>query len=249
LEQLHAANARLRNELIQSGTDVPSCEGADAQGHVYSSLYAQLAADLAASAPYLSNKIPCADGLQVEPSPVEPTLDGQAVVITKPALESGPDEGCVAVVDDMDWWVLVPNPNSDDAKSAAAPDVPAIESPGLNVARKVSAQSLGTDDDYVIVDDSAVEAAVAEFIMLTMRRYPNARHLVDRDLGRLLRGTLSSSKDEPSIFGQLWGWGQSMYAAYGWASVGLALYRQPQNIKLLTRVVYSAARWALVLVL
>eukprot|EP01083_Nonionella_stella_P141159 434367_1 len=141
-------------------------------------------------------------------------------------------DGCADVgmvdPDSIDWWTLVPSdPEGQES------DSPSEES-------KSSDEELG--GPYVLVEESDVVEAVAEFVALCAVKLPEVSHLQPTELQEMVCGAFDELRTK-GFFESLWSWSTFAYNSYSYSSVAYKAYSHPLVTQMLMRAFWAISRW------
>jgi len=185
------------------------------------------------------------------------TEDPSAVIVTAAAdpddEEGGSKEQQVCVVDlkNAEWWTLVEKEpeGNEELYVDVKPD-------GTSVDVDPEAEPDDFDDGneeplgeaFEIIKDDELASALAEYVALSMKHYPEAKEVPAEEMRRILDKAFGELKPK-GVVSRVWGWGQFAYSAYGWGQWCFRMYKEPAVVKLVATGLWNTAQWALIFVL
>lgn len=189
--------------------------------------------------------------------------DPASVLVVAPLEGDGEGEGEQVAVLDVDpdaYWVMVEHPNDDGETGAGA------GAGGTSKARTGSSSSSGEGkkkrpadrkkevpmieadglggEGYEMVKDEELVHALAEYVLHSIKKIPEAKRLPAESLKTVLETAFAGLRT-PTAMARLWDWGIFAYTSYSYARVAYALYKEPAMLRIVVTGVYKLGKWAL----
>lgn len=134
---------------------------------------------------------------------------------------------CVMDVNHDDFWVIV-EPEEEDL-------LPVNPEPEFD-----------SDQSYEIVDEDGLVSAIASFVTMAIKKYPEAAKLQDYHLKKMLDGTFYDLAEKTTV-GKAYNWGCVAYTTYSYGSYAFSIYSDPTMVNMIASGVMTACSWALML--
>eukprot|EP00455_Lapot_gusevi_P027005 TRINITY_DN2853_c0_g1_i1.p1 TRINITY_DN2853_c0_g1~~TRINITY_DN2853_c0_g1_i1.p1 ORF type:complete len:239 (-),score=36.06 TRINITY_DN2853_c0_g1_i1:151-867(-) len=131
----------------------------------------------------------------------------------------------VAVIDSeaVDWWTLVPSENQPPQDELLS-------------------------GSFVIVHESDVVAAVAEYVASVLQTLPETKNLDAREIQSTLATTLHQVRKQ-GMCHKLWQWGSKVYSYYDWARFAYSIAKQPETVMYVLSALCSILKYCSLLFL